>query len=95
MGLALKVVEDNNTSYFSDEFSALEEVMRRKSDPYYRDMISRVFPTGYGDYHVVSLPIDTVLDSLIDDTGVQVQDPFNFYKSQYGFNGTRWDSQDF
>ena len=80
MSLALNTVEDNHPSYFSDEFSALEEVMRRKSDPDYQDMISRVIPTGYGDYQVVSLPMDTVLDSLIDDTGVQVQDPFNLLK---------------
>lgn len=83
MGLVLNAVDDNNSPYFSDEFSALEEVMRRKSAPDYQDMISRVIPTGYGDYHVVSLPIDTVLDSLVDDTGVQVQDPFNLHKSQF------------
>ena len=83
MESALNTIDDNRTSYFSDEFSALEEVMRRKSDTDYQDMISRVIPTGYGDYYVLSLPIDTVLDSLIDDTGIQVQDPFNLHKSQF------------
>ena len=83
MSLALNTVGDNRSSYFSDEFSALEEVMRRKSDPNYQDMISRAIPTGYGDYHVISLPIETVLDSLIEDTGVQVQDPFNLHKRRF------------
>lgn len=84
MGLAVNMADDDNqSSYFSDEFSALEEVMRRKSDPGYQDMISRALPTGYGDYQVVSLPVETVLDSLIDDTGVQVQDPFNLHKRRF------------
>ncbi len=76
-------MEITRYSYFSNEFSALEEIMRRKSDPYYQDIVSRVVPTGYSDYHVVSLPIDTVFDSLINDRGIQVQDPFNLYKSQF------------
>ena len=83
MSLPLEVPGDDRDSYFSNEFDALEEVMRRKSDPDYTGMISRAVPTGYGDYQVVSLPIDTVLDSLINDTSVQVQDPFNLHKSQF------------
>ncbi len=83
MGLPLNAADDSRSSYFSDEFSALEEVMRRKSDPEHEGMISRAVPTGYGDFQVVSLPIETVLDSLINDTGVQVQDLFNLHKSQF------------
>ena len=83
MGVPSTVADDSHPSYFSDEFSALEEVMRRKSDPDYEGMISRAVPTGYGDFQVVSLPIETVLDNLINDSSIQVQDPFYLHKSQF------------
>ena len=69
--------------YFPDEESAMNELRRRKSSKEYEGMLSRITSSPYGGFTVTSLPVDLVVDDLIDSKRLGIADKLFSGASRY------------
>lgn len=53
-------------AYFDDEEDARKEVQRRKISASGNEILVKMLSSGYGGYKVISIPIDMLLDQIID-----------------------------
>lgn len=71
--------------HFPHEKDAVDELMRRRSSDEYKGMLSKMRPSSYGGFIVVSLPTDIVVNDLINSNQIGLAGKF-FSGSAMGYN---------
>jgi hypothetical protein len=67
VGSAVKSKNEHLGSTFETRIEAVREKARRYADPGFEGFITRVKPTKFGRFKVVSLPVEMQLIGLDDD----------------------------
>lgn len=71
-------------AYFDTEEEARKEMRRRRSQPTDEPMLVRCERTGYGTWRVYSMPVELLVDFLLD---MPLAGTVN---SRFGLPGTDW-----